>query len=75
MLIEGSSSHSDELWKEITLKFRKEYNSAMSNHDIVGSFFLNSMMKLIPGKYDLTKLNDQKVFFKDDSILAKGFIS
>ena len=47
----------------------------MSHHDIAGPFFLNSLMKLMPGKYDLTKLNDKKVFFKDEGILTKGFVA
>lgn len=54
----------------------------MSNHDIsgmflfifIGTFYLNCLIKLIPGKYDLTKLNDKKIFFKDDSIINKGFV-
>lgn len=37
----------------------------MSNHDILPGFFLNCLMKLIPAKYDLTKLNDKKMFFKE----------
>ncbi len=37
----------------------------MSHHDIAGPFFLSCLIKLIPARYDLTKLNDQKVFFKD----------
>ena len=75
LLVEGSSHASDELWKEIALKFKKDYNIAMSHHDIAGPFFLNSLIKLIPAKYDLTKLNDKKVFFRDEGILAKGFVA
>jgi hypothetical protein len=37
----------------------------MSNHDISGPFFLSCLIKLLPGVYDLTKLNDKKIFFKD----------
>lgn len=59
----------------MALKFKKEYNLAMSHHEIAGPFFLNSLMKLIPAKYDLTKLNDNKVFFKDEGILARGFVA
>ena len=46
----------------------------MSNHDIIGPFFLNCLMKIIPGNYDVSKLNNKKVFFKDDSIIGKGFV-
>ncbi len=46
----------------------------MSNHDILGRYFLNCLMKIIPGSYDLSKLDDKKVFFKDDGIIGKGFI-
>jgi hypothetical protein len=73
-LLEGSSSASDLLWKDIALKFKKEYTISMSHHDIAGPFFLNCLMKLIPARYDLTKLNDKKVFFKDEGILGKGFV-
>jgi hypothetical protein len=37
----------------------------MSNNDILGPFFLNCLIKLLPGKYDLSKLNDKKAFFKE----------
>jgi hypothetical protein len=46
----------------------------MSNHDIMGPFFLNCLIKLIPGTYDLTKLNDKKTFFKDEGIIHQGFV-
>jgi hypothetical protein len=46
----------------------------MSNHDIVGPFFLNCIMKLIPGTYNLDKVNYKKIMFKDDDILSKGFV-
>jgi hypothetical protein len=46
----------------------------MSNHDILGPFFLNCLMKILPGSYDISKINQKKTFFKDDDILAKGFI-
>lgn len=47
----------------------------MSHHDIAGPFFLNSLIKLIPARYDLTKLNDKKVYFKDEGLLTKGFVA
>lgn len=47
----------------------------MSNHDIAGPFFLNSLIKILPGVYDLTKLNDKKIFFREDGIINKGFVS
>jgi hypothetical protein len=31
-------------------------------------------MGLLPAKYDLSKLDRKRVFFKDDNILAKGFV-
>ena len=46
----------------------------MSNHDIIGPFLLNCVMRLLPAKYDLSKLDRKRVFFKDDNILAKGFV-
>lgn len=46
----------------------------MSNHDISGPFFLNSLMKIIPGSYDLGRINQKKTFFKDDGIVGKGFV-
>jgi hypothetical protein len=46
----------------------------MSNHDIVGGFFLNCLMSLVPARYDLTKINDKKTFFKDEGIILKGFV-
>jgi hypothetical protein len=46
----------------------------MSNHDIIGPFLLDCVMGLLPAKYDLSKLDRKRVFFKDDNILAKGFV-
>lgn len=46
----------------------------MSNHDIIGPFLLSSVMGLLPAKYDLSKIDRKKVFFKDDGIITKGFV-
>lgn len=56
------------------MNFRKEYNIPMTNHDILGPFFLSCLMSLIPAKYDISKLNDKKSFFKDDGIIGQGFV-
>lgn len=74
-LYEGNNTLSNELWKEIAIRFRKEFNIPMSHHDISGPFFLSSLMKIIPGVYDLSKLNDKKIPFKDEAILNKGFVA
>lgn len=74
-MLEGNNTTSNELWKEISLRFRKEFNFAMSHHDLSGAFLLHTLTKLIPGVYDLTKLNDKKVFFRDDGIINKGFVA
>lgn len=46
----------------------------MSNHDIIGPYFLSCLMSYFPAKYDLSKLNRKKNFFKDEGIVAKGFL-
>lgn len=74
LLVEGNSNMSNELWKEIAVNFRKEYGIPMSNSDVLGPFFLNCLMKVIPGKYDLDRVNMKKVMFKEDDILGRGFI-
>lgn len=47
----------------------------MTHQDLAGAFLLHTLTKLIPGRYDLTKLNDKKSFFRDDGILNKGFVA
>jgi len=31
-------------------------------------------MQIIPGRYDLSKINKMKAIFKDDGIITKGFV-
>ncbi len=64
LLVEGNSNMSNELWKEIAINFRKEYGIPMSKSDILGTFFINCLMKMIPGQYDLGKVNMNKTIFK-----------
>jgi hypothetical protein len=46
----------------------------MSNNDILGAFFLSCLMKIIPATYDLGRLKMNKIFFKEDDIIGKGFV-
>jgi hypothetical protein len=46
----------------------------MSNNDILGAYFLNCLMKIIPARYDLGRLDMSKVLFKEDGIIGKGFV-
>ena len=42
---------------------------------MLGTFFLNCLMKIIPGMYDLGRVNLNKVIFKEDNIIGKGFLA
>lgn len=42
---------------------------------MLGTFFLNCLMKIIPGRYDLERVNLNKVIFKEDNIIGKGFLA
>lgn len=47
----------------------------MTHHDLSGAFLLHTLMKIIPGVYDLTKLNDKKLYFRDEGVVNKGFVA
>lgn len=74
LIIEGNNSNSSEIWKEISLRFKKAYSIPINNTELIGGFFLNSLMKLLRANFDLTKLNKNKKIFKEDGIISNGFI-
>lgn len=46
----------------------------MNNSEIVGGFFLNSLIKLLNLSCDLSKLNKSKKIFKEEGIIQQGFV-
>lgn len=37
-------------------------------------FFLNSILELIPGRYDISKINKKKKLFEEMKIIDTGFL-
>lgn len=46
----------------------------LSNSELVGGYFLNSLIKLLRITCDFSKLNKEKKIFKDEGVLAAGFV-
>lgn len=63
MLLAGNNNKSNELWKEIALLFKKKYNLVLNHKDILPGFFFNSIIELIPGSYEISKINKQRKIF------------
>lgn len=42
--------------------------------DLIPGFFLNSILELIPGSYDITKLNKAKGIFQSAKMIEPGFV-
>ena len=62
--MEGNNMNSSELWKELTLKFKKQYGTPIVNSEIIPGFFLNSLIKLLRIRVDMTKFAKGKKIFK-----------
>lgn len=71
--MEGNSA-SSEFWKDLSIRFKKQYGIALNNNEIVGAFFLNSLIKLLRINCDANKLNKSKKIFKDEGIISPGFV-
>jgi hypothetical protein len=54
--------------------FKKKYNVTLIHKDLVPGFFLNSILQLIPGSYDITKLLKNKAIFQHAKIIEPGFV-
>jgi hypothetical protein len=65
LLMEGNNTNSSEVWKELTLKFRKQFGTPISNSELLPGPFLNSLLKLLRVRVDLSKLNKNKKVFKE----------
>ena len=63
VIIEGTNNKSHELWKEISLIFKRKYSIVLNHKEIIPGFFLNSIMQLIPAQYDISKINKNKKIF------------
>lgn len=72
-IVEGSST-SSEFWKDISIRFKKQYGTPLSNNELIGGFFLNSLIKLLRLTCDPAKLNKAKKIFKEEGIVGPGFI-
>lgn len=61
--MEGSSV-SQEFWKDLAIRFKKQFGYSLSNNELVGGFFLNSLIKLLRINCDTSKLDQTKKIFK-----------
>lgn len=64
-LMEGNNSNSSEIWKEINLRFKKQYSAPISNSELIPGFFLNSLLKLMRVSVDMSKFVKGKKPFVD----------
>jgi hypothetical protein len=64
ILLDGNNNKSNELWKEISLIFKRKYNIILNHKEIIPGFFFNSILELIPCKFDITKINKRKKIFE-----------
>ena len=53
----------------MVIMFRNLYGFSLNAHEIVGGFLLSCLMTLMPGKYDTSKINKEKVIFEDEDII------
>lgn len=74
MLMEGNNTNSSEAWKELTLKFKRQFNSPLTNSELVPGYFLNSLIKLLRVRVDMSKFNRGKKIFKEEGIINPGFV-
>lgn len=65
LLMEGNNSNSSEIWKEINLRFKKQYSAPISNSELIPGFFLNSLLKLLKVRVDMSKFVKGKKPFVD----------
>jgi hypothetical protein len=72
--VEGNTPASSESWKDLSSAFKKQYGIPLNNSEVVGGFFLNSLIKLLHLTCDLSKLNKSKKIFKEEGILQSGFV-
>lgn len=61
--MEGNSV-SHEFWKDLAIRFKKQFGVPLSNNELVGGFFLNSLIKLLRISCDTAKLDQAKKIFK-----------
>lgn len=74
LLMEGNNTNSSEVWKELTLRFKKQFSSPISNSEIIPGFFLNSLIKLLRVQVDMSKFNKGRKIFKEEDIISLGFV-
>lgn len=72
--IEGKTATTNEYWKKISLKYRSLYGTPLNAHELIGGFLLSCLITLIRAHYDLSKIDKEKVIFKDQGIIRKGFV-
>lgn len=58
----------------MSLKFKKQYSTPLSNSELIPGFFLNSLIKLLRVKVDMSKFNKSKKMFKEEGIITEGFV-
>lgn len=74
ILLSGNNNKSHELWKEISLLFKKRYNLVLNHKDILPGFFFTSLLEIIPGSYDISKINKNKRLFEETRVFESGFL-
>ena len=74
LLMEGNNSNSSEVWKELNLRFKKQFASPITNTELIPGFFLNSLIKLLRIQPDITKLNKAKKPFREEGVIGQGFV-
>ena len=58
----------------MTLKFKKQYGCPITNSELIPGFFLNSLIKLLRVRVDMSKFNRGKKVFKEEGIVGAGFV-
>lgn len=55
--------------------FKKKYNIILNHKEILPGFFFNSIMDLVPGIYEVAKINKRKKIFEEIRVLDSGFVT
>lgn len=73
--MEGKTAATNEYWKKISMEYRNLYGTSMNTHELLGGFLLSCLMALINADYNMKYLNKEKIIFKDQGIIGKGFVN
>jgi hypothetical protein len=55
--------------------FKKKYNIVLNHKEILPGFFFNSILDLVPGIYEVAKINKRKKIFEEIRVLDSGFVT